>query len=112
MARVAGAKRAREIGRRQRDDESRRAEQRHRRGEMGEAAEGERGLHGALPLRRRRAAHIPFIPFMSMPFMSPLAAPMPTTGKSTVTAPARSKVSVTFAVSPLTNGCLRPVSMM
>ena len=61
-----------------------------------------------------RAAHIyiPFIPFMSMPFMSPLAAPTPTTGKSTATAPACSNVSVSLAVSPLTSGCLRPVSMM
>ena len=39
------------------------------------------------------------------------AAPIPSTGKSSATAPARANVSVALAVSPFASGCLRFVNM-
>src|SRR5580693_2529950 len=96
------------------------AEYQHRRQEMGEPAERERG-HGRLPQRRRatrlrtiavsrvgahEVRHI-FMPFMAPPVAPVPDAPIPMTLNSTSTGPACSKLSVALMLSPLVNGWVR-----
>ena len=100
IARAAGAKRAREIGR---ASATTKAVAPNSVIAAAKWAKRQRASAASTALPFGGAAaqiYIPFIPFMSMPFMSPLAAPTPTTGKSTVTAPACSNVSVAFASRP------------
>ena len=86
---------------------------------MGEPQGSERRQHGCGPMKPARLAapHI-FMPFMAlMPSSSRRAAPggalapIAATGKSTLTEPACSNVSVTLSVSPLASACLRCVNI-